>query len=90
VGSAGGKVDLSTDAGRAAFKQLFEDQVIPQLKAGNYFKAGKVMTAEQAEDYNYQVANNPFIISLMKGRDDDRPIWKTDINMSSTTSYTTI
>ena len=90
VGSAGGKVDLSTDAGRAAFKQLFEDQIIPQLKAGNYFKANKDITAEQAEDYNYQVANNPFIISLMKGREDDRPIWKTDINMSSTTSYTTI
>ena len=88
-------LDLSTDDGRAKFKYLFDDFVVPQLKAGQFFTKdvvanGKPIGEELANEYNTITSNNEFITSLMKGLDGDVPLWKTDINMAADNNYTAL
>lgn len=94
-------LDLSTEDGRANFKFIFENYIVPKMKNGTLFnldyfkKVNSESNPERIEaleqlcaEYNDQISSNDFVISLMKGRDNDIPIWKTDVNMASDTPYT--
>lgn len=76
-----GTLDINSEESIASFKYYFENVVIPGLQNGNLF---------QDRAINIQLRNNEFIQSLTRDMDGDVPIWKTNINMSADSAYTTI
>lgn len=56
--------------------------VIPGLKAGTY--------GDWDDETKEIIRRNPFIQALMRGNDRDVPVWKTNVNISSDSSYTRV
>ena len=77
-----GILSLDSEEGIASFKYYFENVVIPGLKAGTY--------GEWDDETKEIIRRNPFIQSLMRGSDRDVPVWKTNVNISSDSSYTRV
>ena len=76
-----GTLRIDSEESIASFKYYFENVVIPGLQNGNLFKD---------REKNLLVRRNEFIQSLTRDMDGDVPIWKTNINMSADSAYTTI
>ena len=77
-----GILSLDTEEGIASFKYYFENVVIPGLKAGTY--------GDWDDETKETIRRNPFIQALMRGNDRDVPVWKTNVNISSDSSYTRV
>ena len=77
-----GILSLDSEEGIASFKYYFENVVIPGLKAGTF---------EGFDDQEREaIRRNAFIQALTRGNDRDVPVWKTNINISSESSYTRV
>lgn len=77
-----GILSLDTEEGIASFKYYFENVVIPGLKAGTY--------GDWDDETKETIRRNSFIQALMRGNDRDVPVWKTNVNISSDSSYTRV
>ena len=77
-----GILSLDTEEGIASFKYYFENVVIPGLKAGTY--------GDWDDETKEIIRRNPLIQALMRGNDRDVPVWKTNVNISSDSSYTRV
>jgi len=82
VNNTNGMLTLDSEEGIASFKYYFENVVIPGLKAGTY--------GDWDDATKETIRRNAFIQALSRGSDRDVPIWKTNVNISSDSSYTRV
>jgi hypothetical protein len=82
VNNTNGMLTLDSEEGIASFKYYFENIVIPGLKAGTY--------GDWDDATKEVIRRNAFIQALSRGNDRDVPIWKTNVNISSDSSYTRV
>ena len=85
-----GMLSLDSEEGIASFKYYFENVVIPGLKAGTFTENDADRNPLWDDATRETIRRNPFIMALMRGNDRDVPIWKTNVNISSDSSYTRV
>lgn len=82
-------IDLSTSSGRASFKLLMEQEIIPQLKNGYYYDVDKVINSDGTVTLSRvrkEVIPNAFISGLVDAVDNGVPYKKLDIDMMNVNS----
>ena len=89
--SSEGLLNLDSEESIASFKYYFENTIIPGIKAGTYISPDwENLSNEEISKIQNSLRYNIFVQSLMRGNDGVVPIYKTNINVSSQSSYTQI
>lgn len=70
----GESIDLSTPQGMLSFKAIFENEVIPNLRNGQFWNGEKMITLPELE-------NNKFVQGLIRTVDGQMSLYKADIDM---------